>query len=109
MSLILRMLAAATARGELVAIVDALDMLDVASLDAAYAILAEGTPLYRSTLPEADREALRPWFLLTNRPVLAVVNIDESQLDRAEEIAAPIRAELGEHADGDAASAQVGS
>ena len=35
MSLILRMLASATARGELVAVVDALDMLDVASLEAA--------------------------------------------------------------------------
>ena len=34
-SLLLQMLAAATARGELVALVDALDMLDVASADAA--------------------------------------------------------------------------
>jgi hypothetical protein len=34
-SLLLRMLAAATARGELVALVDALDMLDVASAEAA--------------------------------------------------------------------------
>ena len=39
MSLILRMLAAATARGELVAVVDALDMLDVASLEAAGVVL----------------------------------------------------------------------
>jgi hypothetical protein len=35
MSLTLRMLASATARGELVAVIDALDMLDVASLEAA--------------------------------------------------------------------------
>ena len=34
-SLLLQMLAAATARGELVALVDVLDMLDVASADAA--------------------------------------------------------------------------
>jgi hypothetical protein len=39
MSLILRMLASATARGELVAVVDALDMLDVASLEAAGVVL----------------------------------------------------------------------
>jgi hypothetical protein len=72
---------------------------EVAALDAALAALSEGTPLYRSAVPEADRERLRPWFLLTNRPVLAVVNIDESQLETADEIAAPIRAELGEHAE----------
>jgi hypothetical protein len=39
MSLMLRMLASATARGELVAVVDALDMLDVASLHAAGVVL----------------------------------------------------------------------
>ena len=35
-------------------------------------------------------------FLLTNRPVLAVLNIDDSQLDAADAIAAPVKAELGE-------------
>jgi len=40
-SLLLRMMAAATARGELVAIVDALDMLDVGSADAAGVTLAQ--------------------------------------------------------------------
>src|SRR5687767_7666097 len=50
---------------------------EVAAMDAANAILAEGTPLYRSTLSEEHRELLRPMFLLTNRPVLAVVNVDE--------------------------------
>jgi hypothetical protein len=39
MSVLLRLVASATARGELVAIVDALDMLDVASLEAAGAAL----------------------------------------------------------------------
>ena len=72
---------------------------ELAALDAAYEVLAAGTPLYRSSVPEADREVLRPWFLLTNRPVLAVVNIDESQLDTADAVAAPIRAELGDHAE----------
>lgn len=39
MSVLLHMLAAATQRGELVAVVDALDMLDVASLEAAGVVL----------------------------------------------------------------------
>ena len=53
---------------------------EVAALDAAYAVLAEGTPLYRSDL-ERRRTGplLRPYFLLTNKPVLAVVNVGEDQ------------------------------
>lgn len=39
MSVLLHMLAAATQRGELVAVVDALDMLDIASLEAAGVVL----------------------------------------------------------------------
>jgi hypothetical protein len=79
--------------------IDKSAVAEVAAMDAAFTVLAEGTPLYRSSVSEAHRELLRPWFLLTNRPVLAVVNIDESQLEDADAIAAPIRAELGEHAD----------
>jgi GTP-binding protein YchF len=72
---------------------------EAAALDAAAAVLGEGTPIYRSTLGEAERELLQSYFLLTNRPVLAVVNIDEDQLDEADAIAAPIRSELGDHAE----------
>jgi GTP-binding protein YchF len=79
--------------------IDKVVAAEVASMDAAHAALAAGTPLYRSDVPESDREALRPWFLLTNRPVLAVLNIDESQLERADEVAAPVRAELGASAE----------
>jgi ribosome-binding ATPase YchF (GTP1/OBG family) len=42
---------------------------------------------------------LKPWFLLTNKPVMAVVNGGEDDLDRIEEVIAPVRAELGERAD----------
>ncbi|MDP8954863.1 MAG: redox-regulated ATPase YchF [Actinomycetota bacterium] len=63
---------------------------EVDALDAALAALAEGTPLYRSTLSDEQRQILRPWFLLTNKPVLVVVNIGEDQLDRAQELAAPV-------------------
>ncbi|MFA5565418.1 MAG: redox-regulated ATPase YchF [Acidimicrobiia bacterium] len=72
---------------------------EVEALEAALVVLEEGTPIYRSDLSAAHREALRPWFLLTNKPVLAVVNVDEEALDDVEEIVAPIRAELGDRAE----------
>lgn len=72
---------------------------EVAALDEAYAVLAEGTPLYRSDLPEATREALKPWFLLTNKPVMAVVNVGEDDLDRIDEVIAPVQAELAGRAE----------
>lgn len=72
---------------------------EVAALDAALVILSEGTPLYRSDLPAAQRELLRPWFLLTNKPVLAVVNIDEDSLEDVDAVVAPVQAELGDRAE----------
>jgi ribosome-binding ATPase YchF (GTP1/OBG family) len=66
----------------------------VSALDAAEATLAEGTPLYRSGLDAVQRALLRPYFLLTNRPVLAVVNIGEDQLDDVASVVAPVAAEL---------------
>jgi GTP-binding protein YchF len=72
---------------------------EAASLGLAYEALSAGTPLYRSGVPEADRAALKEQFLLTNRPVLAVLNIDDSQLADADAIAAPVKAELGEFAE----------
>lgn len=75
--------------------IDKSAVAEASAMEAAHGILAEGTPLYRAGLGEAERELLRPWFLLTNRPVLAVVNIDESQLDDVDAVADPIRAEVG--------------
>ena len=69
------------------------------AMSAAYALLSDGTPLYRSALSAEHRDLLRPMFLLTNRPVLAVLNVDEAQLSRADEVAAPVRAELGDGAE----------
>src|SRR3954466_9892893 len=57
---------------------------EVAALEAAQVVLAEGTPIYRSTLSDEHRVALRPVFLLSNKPVLAVVNVGEEQLDDIE-------------------------
>ena len=68
---------------------------EVAALDAARASLERAIPIYRSDLSAADRELLRPYFLLTNKAVMAVVNIDEAQLETADEIAAPVAAALG--------------
>jgi len=70
---------------------------EVAALDRAHAALAEGTPVYRSDLTDDERELLRPWFLLTNKPVLAVVNVAEDDLERIDEVCAPVVAELGGH------------
>jgi hypothetical protein len=72
---------------------------EVAALDAAEAILSEGTPLYRSDLDPAARALLKPYFLLTNRPVLALVNVGEDQLDDMASVVAPIEAELGAQAE----------
>ena len=71
----------------------------VAALDAALAVLSEGTPIYRSDLTAEHRAALKEEFLLTNKPVLALVNVGEDDLDRIPEIIAPVEAELGNRAE----------
>lgn len=76
---------------------------EVAALEAALEHLEAGTPLFRAwPAPAASngadarphREALRSHFLLTDKPVMAVLNIGEDQLAAAAELAAPIEAEL---------------
>ncbi len=71
----------------------------VDALDAAHALLADGTPIYRGTLTDDQREVLKQEFLLTNKPVLALVNVGEDDLDRIPEIIAPVEAELGNRAE----------
>jgi ribosome-binding ATPase len=68
---------------------------EVVALDAAHAVLAEGVPIYRSAMDPKQRELLRSYFLLTNKPVLAIVNVSEGDLARTDEIVAPVEAELG--------------
>ena len=65
-------------------------------LARAVAVLEDGVPLYRAGLDPAVRAGLRPFFLLTNKPVLAVVNISEDQIAEQDQVAAPVRDELGE-------------
>ena len=62
---------------------------EVDALSRAAAVLADGTPLYRSGLSAEEQELLRPSFLLTNKAVLVVVNIGEDQLPDADKLAAP--------------------
>jgi hypothetical protein len=72
---------------------------EVAALDAAEAVLSEGAPLYRSDLEPEVRARLRPYFLLTNRPVLAVVNVGEDQLDDVATVIKPVEDELAGRAE----------
>jgi GTP-binding protein YchF len=62
---------------------------EIDALERAEAALADGVPIYRSDLSEADRALLGPVFLLTNKPALVVTNIGIDQLDVAAEIASP--------------------
>jgi GTP-binding protein YchF len=62
---------------------------EVAALERAEAELGDGTPVYRSALTADERELLAPVFLLTNKPVLSVVNVAEDRLAEAAAVAAP--------------------
>jgi GTP-binding protein YchF len=74
-------------------------LLEVDAMDAALQVLGEGTPIYRSNLSGEHRRLLRPWFLLTNKPVLVVVNVGEDQLGDADKIATPVAEAFGEGAE----------
>jgi GTP-binding protein YchF len=70
---------------------------EVEAMDRAYALVSEGTPLFAATtkqLSAADRLLLKPLFLLTNKPVLVVVNVGDDQLDQIDEIIAPVQARI---------------
>ncbi|MFM7251961.1 MAG: redox-regulated ATPase YchF [Ilumatobacteraceae bacterium] len=67
---------------------------ELEALQAANEALSAGLPLYRAGLKPEWREQLQPYFLLTNRSVLAVVNVGEGELDRIPEVEARVRAEF---------------
>ena len=71
----------------------------VAALDKAHALLADGAPIYRSALSREEREQLRPFFMLTNKPVLAVVNLGEDVAADDEGLLKPVREQLGRAAE----------
>ena len=72
---------------------------EMKALNVAETVLAEGTPLYRSAMSADDRALLRPYFLLTNKPVMALVNVGEDQLGEIDEIVAPVVAEFAGRAE----------
>jgi len=67
---------------------------EIAALERAVGVLGDGTPIYRSELTADERKLLGPVFLLTNKPVLSVINIGDDQLSEADVIAK----QLGEDA-----------
>ena len=67
---------------------------EVAALDAALQQLEAGTPVYRASLDADQRALLRPFFLLTNKPLLAVVNLGDD-LVGDEALTKPVADELG--------------
>ena len=72
---------------------------EVEALQAAYDALSEGRPLYRAGLKPEWREILTPYFLLTNRSVLAVVNVGENELDRIPAVEQRVRDEFASAGD----------
>ena len=72
---------------------------ELEALQAAEAALSDGRPLYRAGLSAAIREILAPYFLLTNRRVLAVVNVGENELDQIAAAEARVAAELNDAGD----------
>ena len=72
---------------------------EIAALQLAYDALSDGRPLYRAGLRAEHRELLAPYFLLTNRRVLAVVNVGEDELDDIPAAEARVAAELNDAGD----------
>jgi GTP-binding protein YchF len=80
---------------------------DVAVLEDAVARLGDGVPLYRSSMRADERAALRPYFLLTNKPVLAVVNLGEEQVEQPDDHVKPVVDEMAGVAEVLAVSVQL--
>jgi ribosome-binding ATPase len=72
---------------------------ELAALNAANDALSAGLPLYRAGLSADHRALLAPYFLLTNRRVLAVVNVGENDLDRIPEFENIVAAEFNDAGD----------
>ncbi len=70
---------------------------EIVAMERALKELSAGVPLYRAVFDPDDRGALKSLFLLTDKPVLAVVNVGEDQLERAAELAASVAAALEGH------------
>ncbi len=72
---------------------------EVVALERAKAELDAGIPIYRSSLSPDDRTLLESFFLLTNKPVLAVVNLAEDQVTDVDRVLKPVVDEMGGQGD----------
>lgn len=72
---------------------------EIAALQTAYDALSDGRPLYRAGLSPEAKAILAPYFLLTNRRVLAVVNVGEDALDEIAAAEALVSAEFNDAGD----------
>jgi GTP-binding protein YchF len=70
---------------------------EVSAVKAALEVLSAGTPIYRAGIDASQRAMLKGLFLLTDKPVLAVVNLGEDQLAKADELVDAVARELGGH------------
>ena len=67
---------------------------EVAALELALEVLQAGTPLYRAGLSATDLALLQPFFMLTAKPVMAVVNLGEDQVASSSSVVAPVASSL---------------
>jgi ribosome-binding ATPase len=67
---------------------------EAVALESAAAALGDGRPLYRAGLDRSTRDLLRPYFLLTNKPVLVVLNVGETDVGSSGDAEAAVDAEL---------------
>ena len=67
---------------------------EVAALERAVAELQAATAAVPGGPSRRRARIAAPYFLLTAKPVLAVVNLGEDDLERADEVVAPVAAEL---------------
>ncbi|HET9075443.1 MAG TPA: redox-regulated ATPase YchF [Acidimicrobiales bacterium] len=72
---------------------------EVDALGRAQEQLDAGVPIYRSGLDAEDRARLRSFFLLTNKPVLAVVNLGEDEVADVAAVVKPVADALDGHGD----------
>ncbi len=80
---------------------------EVAVLEKAVDLLQAAMPLYHAGLSRDEITALQPYFLITAKPVLVVVNLGEDQLDQADAIVASVAGELSGAAEVLAACVQL--
>jgi GTP-binding protein YchF len=82
---------------------------EVSAIERARHALEAGTPLYRAGGEQEDRGLRKGLFLLTDKPVLVVVNVGEDQLEKADQVTVPVVDELAGHGEVLAMSVQLES